>query len=194
MSGWRPGGCCGCRPCWTGRARDSRGSRPGGVRQGGEGGIEGALAEPAASCREEEGGRGRVRPALVAAARIGAKRGHRGGVQRQLPRLAGLRPGDHDPSRGQVDVVPVEPDDLSRSHAGHREQADHRLGGGRADAWPEPPGLGHEGLDVAGGVDARREPPVPFGHRVGRRHLAAPVEKPEVGGEPAGDAESHSVP
>ena len=63
---------------------------------------------------------------------------------------------------GPVDISAVEPDRFSDPHPGDGQQPDQRLVRG---CWHrrQPPGLGHQHLDVAGAVDERRPPSVAAG-------------------------------
>ena len=90
----------------------------------------------------------------------------------------------------KVDVAAIEPYRFPRTHAGHDEQAEDSLDRRGAQRRAQVTALAHEPRDLIRGVDARRDGSAPLGQQASGRHLAARVERMEVSGEPAGDAQA----
>ena len=142
--------------------------------------------QPGAGRGDEEARRGGLRAEPVADPGVTAERVEGGAQDRHHAGLAELRFPDHQHRVGPVDVSAVEPDRFSDPHAGDGQQPDQRLVRGRRHRR-QLPGLGHQGLDVAGTADERRPPAAAAGDQSWRRYLGAGIDAGQVAGEAAGD-------
>ena len=79
-------------------------------------------------------------------------------MQHELARLPELRLPDDQQARGPVEVAAIEPDGLTHAHAAHREQADERRVGRRAERPGQGPRRSKEAAQVGFGVKVGRGP------------------------------------
>jgi hypothetical protein len=125
---------------------------------------------------------------------VASQRGHGTGVKRDLSPFTELGRLHGEQSVLGVEVLVVEGDDLTDTHAGDGEQADQRRDGRCAQPGPQPFGLGQQCRDVGVGVQVGHRAAAWVWQQAGRWDLGGWVEGAQVGGETTDYRHAQSQP
>jgi len=151
--------------------------------QRGEGLADVVVQQPGSRGGYQQRAADRTRELLVTQPPVALQRRHRARVQRDLPPLTELGRSHDEQSGLGVEVLVIEPDDLTDAHPGDGEQADQRLDRRGPQRGPQPLGLGQQRRDVGVGVQVGHRAAAPGGQQSDRRDLGGRVERAQVGGE-----------
>jgi hypothetical protein len=114
-------------------------------------------------------------------------------VQRDLALHTALAVHEQNPV-AQVDVCAIQREYLADPHAADGHQPDDCLIGRRAQRWPQAAGRRDQRVDLGLRVQVRRHSRPAGRQEIGRRDLAAGVDRLQVAGEPTHEPKPGSPP